>query len=134
MQAMNVTSTAVQAFNIRIINRHHREPLGAAVRIYIGRGSPLGNPFPIGPSCTREESVQKYDLWLQEQIQNPTSAALAALRNIIRTAQASPVEIECYCAPRLCHGTGVIRTCQQLLEREATQAIPAQRHTPNTVG
>ena len=32
--------------------------------IYIGRGSPYGNPFVIGKDVTREEVIEKFRLFL----------------------------------------------------------------------
>ena len=40
-----------------------------AVGEYIGRPSPLGNPFMIGRDGTRDEVIAKYRVWLNDQLQ-----------------------------------------------------------------
>lgn len=61
--------------------------------IYIGRPSPWGNPFKIGPDGTREEVLGKYRSWVVTQPQ--IMARLGELRG--RT-------LGCWCKPKTCHG------------------------------
>lgn len=65
--------------------------------VYIGRPSKWGNPFPITPSCSREESISKYKkfLWGQIQAGEVSLEELAALHN---------KTLACWCAPKPCHG------------------------------
>jgi len=49
---------------IRIENKKYYRGVG----VYIGRPSLLGNPFKIGKDGTRQEVIQKYGIWLWEQI------------------------------------------------------------------
>ena len=65
--------------------------------IYIGRGTKYGNPFPIGDTCTREESVEKYKRYIKNQIKlgHITLEDLAHLHN---------KDLVCFCAPKKCHG------------------------------
>mgnify|MGYP001588329604 CR=1 FL=1 len=80
--------------------RHHPDFM------YIGRGvagfrrSKWANPYPIGPRCTREESLAKYHKRLQGR--PDLLAALPELRGKI---------LACWCKPQggfmgrlLCHG------------------------------
>jgi len=50
---------------INIVNRKSYRGEG----VYIGRPSPLGNPFKIGRDGTRDEVVARYREWLWRQIQ-----------------------------------------------------------------
>lgn len=70
---------------------------------YIGRGSPWGNPFVIGPDGSREEVVEKYEAWVREQ---PDL--------IGRLDELKGKRLGCFCKPRACHGDVLIR----LLEEE----------------
>lgn len=76
--------------------------------VYIGRGSPFGNPFAAGgsefahtiPVASREEAIKRYANWLttDEQIEGwvkPSRDQIAALRG---------QRLGCYCAPQPCHG------------------------------
>lgn len=80
----------------------------AADDVYIGRPSPLGNPFRIGNDGTREQVVAKYEVWLRGIKDTATpqgTAAREALRRIqARVLQGERVHLVCYCAPRPCHG------------------------------
>jgi hypothetical protein len=61
--------------------------------VYIGRGSPWGNPFVIGKDGTREEVIQKYYQWLPTQPE-----LLAELPSLVGK------RLLCWCHPELCHG------------------------------
>lgn len=62
--------------------------------IYIGRGSKWGNPFPT-PPWTREESLQKYEEWIQTQNW--------LLKDIVKELKGKT--LGCWCKPnKACHG------------------------------
>lgn len=65
--------------------------------IYIGRGSPWGNPFPMSKTTTRQECLDKYKAWVKDQIRlgHYTLPQLASLHN---------KDLVCFCAPHPCHG------------------------------
>lgn len=67
-------------------------PIGTAV--YIGRPSPYGNPFVIGPDGSREEVVEKFQKYLVN-----TPELLGMVRLELRGK-----DLVCFCAPELCHG------------------------------
>ena len=75
----------------RILNKHtHGIPKGA---VYIGRGSPWGNPFVIGRDGNRSEVIVKHAAWIDTQPQ--LLARLPELRGR---------DLVCFCFPRSCHG------------------------------
>ena len=93
---------------ITVVNRHHPEhtyPHGET--IYIGRGSPLGNPYPLGDYLTREHCIQDYEIYLKERILMRDSNIMAALKAIHSAAQDHPVNLQCFCAPKKCHGDSI---------------------------
>ncbi len=61
--------------------------------VYIGRPSKWGNPFKIGRDGTREEVLQKYQVWLSGQWDLLDS--LDEIRGKV---------LGCHCKPRGCHG------------------------------
>lgn len=88
-----------------VVNRRH-EPFD----VYIGRGSPLGNPythlkgktkaeFIVG---TRDESIDAYEAYLIER--PDLMALLPALRG---------KTLGCYCKPKRCHGDVLVRLLDQ---------------------
>ncbi len=48
---------------VRVVNKKHHPPAPDAVRVYIGRGSPLGNLFKVIPHglYRREEAVKEHE-------------------------------------------------------------------------
>lgn len=82
-----------------IVNKHWQK-----YDVYIGRGSPLGNPFPINESIgdTREVVINKYRIWLWKQIREGRIAT-SYLRSL------DGKKLGCYCAPKPCHGDIVVQ-------------------------
>jgi hypothetical protein len=75
-----------------LLNRHKNMiPSGA---VYIGRPSPFGNPFEIGPDGTRLEVIEKYKQWLLAQPE-----LVARVQRELRGK-----DLVCWCAPLPCHG------------------------------
>ncbi|MDA8190782.1 MAG: DUF4326 domain-containing protein, partial [Gammaproteobacteria bacterium] len=50
--------------------------------VYVGRPSPLGNPFAIGPDGGRAEVIQQYAVWLEERLRDRDPVILTALMGI----------------------------------------------------
>lgn len=76
--------------------------------VYIGRGSPFGNPFTHKNDGTkasivvesREEAIELYALWLVGDVEipglePPTKDEIKALKG---------KTLGCYCKPKDCHG------------------------------
>jgi len=90
----------VSARPIIIVNKHHGES-----GEYIGRGSPLGNPFVIGKHGTREQVIAKYKVWLQEQIDKGNPVVLDELNRLGNKAiDEKGLALQCFCYPKPCHG------------------------------
>lgn len=115
---------------MKIINiKEKDDPLG----IYVGRGSPLGNPFPIGPEGTREEVIEKYRVWLMDQIRRKNPVVLTALKMLNESSV-----LKCFCVPASCHAE-VIRDVWrahikgQIPARNLAYAGIGSRKTPENV-
>lgn len=90
----------VSARPIIIVNKHHGKS-----GEYIGRGSPLGNPFVIGKHGTREQVIAKYKVWLQEQIVKGNPVVLDELNRLGNKAiDEKGLALQCFCYPKPCHG------------------------------
>ena len=73
-------------------NKYHgTAPPGA---VYIGRGSPYGNPYVIGLDGSRNEVCDKYIAYLHSNF-----ALTALVKKELRGK-----DLVCFCAPRRCHG------------------------------
>ena len=89
--------------------------------VYIGRGSPFGNPFPIpsnGREDLRDSACDKYDHafwnnWLHDE------AFTAALESLVQIAKLEgKLILGCYCAPKRCHGETIKKYVDQRLSGE----------------
>ena len=67
--------------------------------VFIGRGSPWGNPFRIGPDGDRAAVLAKHERWIATQ-----PLLLARVRNELRGRS-----LMCFCAPQACHGDTLLR-------------------------
>lgn len=73
-------------------NKYHNTAPSDA--IYIGRGSPYGNPYVIGIDGSRDEVCELYE------------------KHILPTLDLTPLrgkDLVCFCAPNRCHGDILIR-------------------------
>ena len=76
--------------------RVHNKFAGTAPRdaVYVGRGSPWGNPFKIGEHGTRDEVIALYEKEVLPHLD------LTLLRG---------KHLVCFCAPKKCHGDILLR-------------------------
>jgi len=64
--------------------------------VYIGRGSPFGNPFSITKKESREKVIEKYRTWFYNKLEDLTfKEKVLALKG---------KTLGCYCKPQACHG------------------------------
>lgn len=62
--------------------------------VYVGRGSPWGNPFRTGPDGTREEVISRFEC------------------EVLPTLDVTALEgrdLLCFCAPKACHADAILR-------------------------
>lgn len=79
--------------------------------IYIGRGSALGNPFPIGEAGIREEVIAKHESYLIKEIESKNPVILAKLLQLKEDS-----ELVCYCSPAPCHGHTIERLWREYIK------------------
>lgn len=73
--------------------------------IYIGRGTPLGNPYHIGKDGDRVKVIEKYRQYLTKKIQDKDPIILEALNKIKQYEKDFyVVTLLCHCKPLACHG------------------------------
>ena len=91
--------------------------------IYIGRGSPLGNPYSHMDNtkaehkvATREEAIQKYGEWLERaRVNNPLINGY--LDKITNLAKDVDVYLVCFCKPQSCHGDVIKKLVDERLSQ-----------------
>lgn len=85
--------------NINVVNKHH-----GVSGIYIGRGSPLGNPYRISDKCSREEAIALYKDYIINEIEKNNQTIINELNRLYNIAKTRPLNLVCFCAPKPCHG------------------------------
>lgn len=99
--------------------------------IYIGRGSPLGNPYEIGRNGSREEVIAKYKSYLDNEIKRKNPLIISALSTLNENSV-----LGCHCAPAQCHGDVIIERVKQSfkpLPKGLSYAGIGARKTPDNV-
>lgn len=77
---------------LRILNKHCDEPTDRTV--YVGRGSPWGNPFKIGRDGLREEVIAKFEKEILPSL------------NVVPLRGA---DLMCWCWPLPCHAVSLMK-------------------------
>jgi hypothetical protein len=88
------------SFNIRVVKANaHKDA------IYCGRGSPLGNPFPMhGDESKRDEVCDQHQEYFEEALAEGNDQIEFGLMQCVKYAfENGYVKLGCYCAPRRCH-------------------------------
>jgi ribonuclease HI len=95
---------------------------------YIGRtsgkvkGSPLGNPFRLTSESLRDTVVNKFAQHLETNPNNKMSAEIERLYGILISK--GVVVLNCWCAPKACHGDVIAkRLLQKLTVKDSTPVI-----------
>lgn len=71
--------------------------------IYVGRPSPLGNPFYMSNESMRDFVCNKYEDWFKNKIAEQDPVVMAELQKIASIGKDKPMKLICYCAPKRCH-------------------------------
>jgi hypothetical protein len=72
--------------------------------IYIGRGTPVGNPFKMYNGADRDRVCDNYNIWFYNQIKHKNEAVIKFLDNLKKFHKLGDLYLRCYCAPKRCHG------------------------------
>lgn len=89
----------------KVLNKYKNPSLDA---VYIGRGSPWGNPFVIGRDGDRDAVCDKYEKMVE--------ANHAYKDRVIEVLRGK--NLMCFCAPLRCHGDYLLRIANQPEEEE----------------
>jgi hypothetical protein len=84
--------------------------------IYIGRGSPLGNPFVMSSEIERDHVCDLYEDWLKARIEERDPKVIDALNHIAIKSRKEDVTLGCFCAPKRCHGDTIKRVIEDKLK------------------
>ena len=95
---------------------------------YIGRGSPLGNPYSHMKGtkaqvvvATREEAIARYRRWFAEQCYFNKPEIIRELQRLLTLAKEGDLNLVCFCAPQSCHGDVIKEFLENNLKMESKQ-------------
>lgn len=103
---------------ITVVNKRHKKT--ELARTYIGRGSVYGNPFIMQLEEERDTVCEAYQAYFDKRIvEDP--GFLEAMHRLARTARRQGyLKLECFCAPKRCHGETLANYVRHLLTTSAT--------------
>ena len=122
----------VKVKNINVVNKKTHEP--TEYDYYIGRPSPLGNPYTHLKSskvskhlvATRDEAIESYESYFYDKIKSNDEEFMNALDEIISIyKEYHQVNLVCWCYPKSCHGVYIKKWLEstikiELIERDGS--------------
>ncbi len=86
---------------------------------YVGRPTPLGNPFRLSKEEDRGKVVDQYATWLDHQVRRGNPEVVRALEELYRALKLrGNITLLCFCAPRRCHGEIIAEHLRRKAEAE----------------
>ena len=99
---------------------------------YIGRGSPLGNPYThINDRETkaqfilplREDAIEAYSRYFDTMYGGNKEFTILIDEIYTKYKQGEDVWLECYCKPKTCHGDVIVEKLRARLMREKIKGL-----------
>lgn len=84
---------------------------------YVGRPSPLGNPYPMRNEGERIKVIRAFARWFQ-RAKEEDPAVRAELDRLYRVLKSGRLELTCWCSPRKCHAEIIARELAARAARE----------------
>lgn len=76
--------------------------------VYIGRPSPLGNPYHMKCEADRAHVCEMFARHLYDMRNNSASSLWVAFIDLyFRAAKGEKLALQCFCAPKQCHGDAI---------------------------
>lgn len=88
---------------VQVLNKYKDNIPNNAV--YIGRGSPYGNPYIIGIHGNRKEVIEKYKIYLF----NNNELLMKVKTELVGK------DLVCFCKPKSCHGDILLSVANSII-------------------
>ncbi len=95
--------------------------------VYVGRPSPLGNPYLLYCEEDRMSVIAVYEGWLIQQLSNPRSAASIEIHRLVTLARKHDVCLVCWCAPKPCHADVIKRVMEGIIQEGGSNVYDNER-------
>jgi hypothetical protein len=109
---------------LKLLNKYTATPEEKEGAIYIGRGSPLGNPWVIGQDGKREEVIARYRPYLEEKLKVKDPSITKAFQQLRPDSK-----LLCFCTPKPCHGEVIINLYNKLQAEAALSKTDTLQET-----
>lgn len=83
---------------------------------YVGRPSPLGNPYYMSSEAKRNEVCDKYQEWFDAMVKKRDPAVMQELKRLYQLGKNRPVKLICYCKPKRCHADTIASFLNALIQ------------------
>ena len=99
---------------------------------YVGRPSPLGNPFKLERESDRDEVIAQYENWLRQRITARDQRVCDELNRLYVIARDTGLlELVCWCAPKRCHADVIRKVLLEALEHNGFDCSQGQKGIGN---
>ena len=110
---------------ITIVNAHHFKGKQLIKSRTISRPSPLGNPYRVSSTCTREHALTLYKAWMWKHIKQNSGKVFEELIELRdRYLLGEELILSCWCKPLPCHGDIVAAAVLWLAEEKDKFQLP----------
>ena len=117
--------TPFKKTNIEVVNKKTHIP--TEYDYYIGRPSPIGNPYTHLKSSkaaefvvdTRDESIESYEQYMNDKINSNNTEFVSSLNEMIDIYNTyKMLNLVCWCKPKTCHGDYIKKYLDNFLFNE----------------
>ena len=99
---------------------------------YVGRPSPLGDPFKLEHESDRDAVIAQYEVWLRERIAARDKRVCDELNRLYIIARDTGLlELVRWCAPKRCHADVIRKVLLEALQRNGFDCPPGQKGIGN---
>ena len=99
---------------------------------YVGRPSPLGNPFKLKRELDRDAVIALYEIWLRERIADRDKKVCDELNRLYLIARDTGLlELVCWCAPKHCHADVIRKVLLKALKRNGFDCLQGRKGIGN---
>jgi len=110
---------------VNVINKNEASIEEKINAVYVGRGSPLGNPWTHTSSKrasfqvdTREEAIAKYGEWITDRLRYSNSQSRAFNECVRKLVAERELTLMCFCKPLPCHADILAKLMLQAAKEE----------------
>lgn len=80
---------------------------------YVGRPTPLGNPYRMQDEAERDQVIAQYRRWLRKRLLKDDRVRAEMNRLYRELVQTGQLELTCWCSPRRCHAEVIAEALAQ---------------------